>query len=315
MNGGEFLEKAKRIHHDNFVYMEVPEVVLPNTRITLRCTKHNNITTPTVQRHLYSKSKCRLCYNETISKRLLKTTEWFISNGNRVHNNKYLYPRTHYVGTKQKVIITCPQHGDFLQTPNDHNSGYGCPDCGKIKHCLSRTMTTEQFIKKSQHIHNNKYEYTKSIYTGNKKKIIITCPQHGDFLQIPNSHLNGTGCPTCKTSKAEIAVFNLLTEQNIIFSQQYRIYIVNRCLKIDFVIGNVAIEIDGQQHIIKNKFFHKNDADFKKQLERDMLKDQYCKEHQLQLYHIQYKNGNVKHVVNRVKEILQIEITNGILLF
>lgn len=247
MNGGEFLEKAKRIHHDNFVYMEVPEVVLPNTRITLRCTKHNNITTPTVQRHLYSKSKCRLCYNETISKRLLKTTEWFISNGNRVHNNKYLYPRTHYVGTKQKVIITCPQHGDFLQ--------------------------------------------------------------------IPNSHLNGTGCPTCKTSKAEIAVFNLLTEQNIIFSQQYRIYIVNRCLKIDFVIGNVAIEIDGQQHIIKNKFFHKNDADFKKQLERDMLKDQYCKEHQLQLYHIQYKNGNVKHVVNRVKEILQIEITNGILLF
>ena len=43
------------------------------------------------------------------------------------------------------------------------------------------------------------YNYQNSIYRGNKIKLNIECPLHGDFQQTPNSHLSGSGCPQCAT--------------------------------------------------------------------------------------------------------------------
>jgi len=37
-------------------------------------------------------------------------------------------------------------------------------------------------------------------------KLIITCPEHGEFEQSPNSHLSGRGCPICKSSKDKIII-------------------------------------------------------------------------------------------------------------
>lgn len=45
--------------------------------------------------------------------------------------------------------------------------------------------------------HNNKYDYTKSIFTGSRNKIEIICPEHGSFWQTPYSHVIGTGCALC----------------------------------------------------------------------------------------------------------------------
>lgn len=62
-------------------------------------------------------------------------------------------------------------------------------------------LTTEQFIKKAQQIHNNKYDYSKVEYVNNRTKVCIICPEHGEFWQTPNSHLNGNGCSSCKGLK------------------------------------------------------------------------------------------------------------------
>ena len=59
-------------------------------------------------------------------------------------------------------------------------------------------LTTEQFIKKAQQIHNNKYDYSKVEYVNNRTKVCIICPEHGEFWQTPHSHLSGKGCPHCK---------------------------------------------------------------------------------------------------------------------
>ena len=37
-------------------------------------------------------------------------------------------------------------------------------------------LTTEQFIKKAQQIHNNKYDYSKVEYVNNRTKVCIICP-------------------------------------------------------------------------------------------------------------------------------------------
>jgi len=66
---------------------------------------------------------------------------------------------------------------------------------------MSKRLTTEQFIKKANIIHNNKYNYSLSIYKQNKQKIKIICPKHGIFEQTPNNHIskaNKNGCPKCK---------------------------------------------------------------------------------------------------------------------
>ena len=53
------------------------------------------------------------------------------------------------------------------------------------------------FIEKARSVHGDKYDYSKSVYVNSKTKLTITCKAHGDFEQIPNSHLCGSGCPDC----------------------------------------------------------------------------------------------------------------------
>ena len=57
------------------------------------------------------------------------TKEEFIQRASTIHNNKYLYDKVNYVNTSTKVTITCPIHGDFKQTPNNHLQGQGCQKC------------------------------------------------------------------------------------------------------------------------------------------------------------------------------------------
>lgn len=58
-------------------------------------------------------------------------------------------------------------------------------------------MSTEEFIKKAKKIHGDKYDYSKTNYTGCKNLITIICPIHGEFSQVPNYHLSNNGCPKC----------------------------------------------------------------------------------------------------------------------
>lgn len=58
--------------------------------------------------------------------------------------------------------------------------------------------TTEEFIKKARTIHGDRFIYDKVKYISTNTKIIIICKKHGEFLQTPNSHLQGKGCFSCK---------------------------------------------------------------------------------------------------------------------
>lgn len=63
-------------------------------------------------------------------------------------------------------------------------------------------LTTESFIKKANIIHNNYYDYSKTIYKKSKDKLIVTCPKHGSFEPLPTNHLKGSGCPECGKERA-----------------------------------------------------------------------------------------------------------------
>ena len=71
-------------------------------------------------------------------------------------------------------------------------------------------INQEEFIRRSNEIHKEKYLYSKTIYKTNNEKVTITCKLHGDFLQTPNAHLQGNGCNECgndsKTSNTDIFI-------------------------------------------------------------------------------------------------------------
>lgn len=66
------------------------------------------------------------------------------------------------------------------------------------------TDKTKEFIKKAKIAHDNKYDYSKTKFVNARTKVIINCPLHGDFLQIPDKHLRNhkktgkpQGCREC----------------------------------------------------------------------------------------------------------------------
>lgn len=121
----------------------------------------------------------------------------FVEKAIGIHGDKYDYSKVEYAGSKVKVCIICPEHGEFMQRPDHHLSGHGCPPCGIREQQNSRTKTNETFIKDATEKHKGRYDYSKANYTKVNEKVCIICPVHGEFWQTPNGHLRGQGCPKC----------------------------------------------------------------------------------------------------------------------
>ena len=126
------------------------------------------------------------------------TVDEFKKKAFEVHGKLYDYSKVIYINNKTKVIMTCPEHGDFEQSPNNHiTAAQGCPICRYIKASITKTSNTSKFIEKANNIHNKYYDYSKTCYVRAISKVLITCPIHGDFEQRPAEHLSGRGCSIC----------------------------------------------------------------------------------------------------------------------
>lgn len=66
-----------------------------------------------------------------ITKQWKHDTDSFIEKAKEVHGDLYDYSKVKYKMNKEKVVIICNEHGEFLQTPHMHISKkmQGCPKC------------------------------------------------------------------------------------------------------------------------------------------------------------------------------------------
>ena len=101
--------------------------------------------------------------------------EEFIEKATKKHGNRFDYSKVVYKNNKTKVCIICPEHGEFWQTPQEHlRACVGCcPKCSILLRAKRKTYTQEEFIEKCKAKHNNKYDYSKAIYTHNKEKCAL----------------------------------------------------------------------------------------------------------------------------------------------
>ncbi len=168
---------------------------------------------------------------------------------------------------------------------------------------MAKAKTTEQFIKDAKIIHGDKYDYSLVNYKKANSKVEITCKKHGSFWQVPYSHLQGHGCPSCNSSRGEEEVKRYLLENNIKFEQQK---VFNGCiykneLKFDFYLPkyNLCIEYDGMQHFEAIEYFG-GEKEFKKIQDRDKVKNEYCKSNNIYIIRIKY-DENIRKKLQEVK--------------
>jgi len=176
----DFIKKCKD-KHDNFYDYSLVDFKGVANKIKIICPDHGEFE-QRASNHVAGQ-RCPYCANQKW------TNEMFIKKAKDIHGDKYDYTSVNYENAHKKIIIKCPEHGEFEQIPWNHLSlKEGCPYCGKNK------SNMELFLKKANFVHRNKYDYSLFIkYTNNREKIRIICPDHGEFIQNLNNHLNGQG--------------------------------------------------------------------------------------------------------------------------
>lgn len=221
------------------------------------------------------------------------TLEGFITRANNIHNNKFDYSKTEYIGAESYVTITCPIHGDFQQMPCKHLLGRGCRLCGYKTTAESKRYTENEILFEFIRVHGNTYSYRKFEYKSTKHVGTITCVKHGDFKMKPEKHIAGQGCPTCSESKGERAIRNALIERGIQYNTEKSfagcVSPKNRRLRFDFWLPehNTCIEYDGLQHFQPVKYWRTNNLEYNQT--NDKIKDEYCRNEGIKLIRINYK--------------------------
>lgn len=286
MRKNDFNELKKKINSEynleKFVYKDV------HSKSTAICSLHGEFETSIAR--LRKGHKCRKC---TFERKIVNNDE-FIQKCQKLWNNTYSYEKTIWTSSRCEVIITCPKHGDFTQFASNHLKGYGCAKC-------SMQTRMNKFLEKANQIHNSRYDYSNSSYVNNKVEIEIICPKHGNFLQRPDNHLQGNGCPNCSLSKGESKIIEILEIYKIKYTTQKVFENCKAKYKLRFDIWlpeyNTCIEYDGEQHYKPIKFFGGKKS-LKKNKQYDNIKNLFCINNNINLIRISYKQEqNIEHYI------------------
>ena len=276
----EFIEKVEKIHVDeqgNSIY-DYSNVEYENcdTNIIIICRIHGEfLQTPTA--HVQGQG-CPTCGRLRTGNKLRSNTKEFIEKAEKEHVDEngdsiYDYSQVEYEKCDTNIIIICRIHGEFLQTPNSHLNGHGCTDCGNLKISIikkeyfkSTTSNKEAFEEKAIKKHGNKYNYSKVDYKDSSTNVIISCKDHGDFIQTPSSHLISFGCFEC-----------MLKNRRIITNKPTQIK--NEFIKVAYEIHGEKYDYSKMEDSFNSKKYQtiicKKHGEFK-QIPRDHLQGHGC---------------------------------------
>jgi hypothetical protein len=184
-NSNEFISKAIEIHGNIYDYSKV-EYIKSNEKVIIICKYHGDFL-QSPNKHL--QGGCKLCGFSKQANTRSKPKDKFIIEAIEKHGDIYDYSKVEYKNNMSKIIIICKEHGDFLQVAGSHLQGHGCKKCSTIITANNQRGNTEEFISKAIEIHGNTYDYSKVEYINFNEKIIITCKEHGEFLQNAKGHI------------------------------------------------------------------------------------------------------------------------------
>ena len=281
-----FVKELENSHGGQITPLE--EYKNGNTKVKLQCNTCLN-TFSIIPYDAIHKTCCPYCSGKRVS------ASDFEREFRKVHGDKYkLTANISGLDVIGDVIVTCTEC-DFSRKVSKYDiikRALGCPNCiGMAK------KNTNTFINEIQNMYNGRYvilgEYISAL-----KGIETMCTKCGRIWHPrPNGLLTReAGCGICTASLGEKAVRSYLKERNIEHIEQY---IFPDCknvrpLRFDFAIFNnegammCLVEYDGKQHFLKNASGRYSEEEIKKIAIRDGIKNEYCKNKELELLRIPY---------------------------
>lgn len=286
-DAAEYITEVSIIHNNYYDY-SLLIYINAHTKIKIICPLHGVFEqTPINHKHCGCKKCGKLLDENVVLNRCIN-----------IHGDRYDYSKFKYTGMYNNSTIICKIHGEFEQQVINHLSGKGCKKCASN---FKKDKIT--ILEKLNKVHNNKYDYSGSIFNRTKDTIKIICPLHGEFEQNLNNHLRGSGCSLCDESKGERAVESYLIEHNIIFERQKKFDGCKniRLLSFDFYLPdyNLCIEFDGAQHYVE--VLNWNNLEYTKI--NDEIKNNFCLNNNIDLYRISYKDNIIEKLNKKIKQI------------
>lgn len=232
---------------------------------------------------------------------------------------------------KFKIKLYCRKHDYYWETNYYNlvcNRSIGCSKCNSEYLSKYKTMSnTEAYnrVISANKLYLDNYDFSPVLnsFVNTETPVNVFCKKHNllysiDYYTLFNNN-SKCGCPKCTLSgisnQEEICFLNILKyKTESLISRQYEIKIDSDFFKsirtkiyVDFYISelNTIIEYDGRQHYELVKKFHKSYQDFVNQINRDRCLEQYCKENNIKLLQISYKDNN------RIPEIIKIFFEEG----
>lgn len=211
-NGELFIKKANIVHKNSFCY-DLVEYVNSSEKVKIKC-KNNHIFEQTPSHHV-SGNGCPKCVGKH------RTFEEFKELSKNQHPEVLFdFSESLFVNMSTPIDIICPRKHTFSIPPDRHLKGNGgCILCRSIRNGELMKYSQEEWIKLAELKHPNLYTYKKVVYIDSQTPVIICCIEHGDFLQLPVTHLSGRGCPKCGINSSAQA--KILTEEDFIDRKEY----------------------------------------------------------------------------------------------
>lgn len=192
----KFIEEAQKIHKSLYDYSNV-NYINCSTPVIIVCKKHGNFPQKP-ETHLLG-SGCRKCAYEKFA---VDKAE-FIDRATKLHKGKYTYNNIIFINLETEVLITCPNHTDFPQTPAVHLQNHGCPECGKNSSIKSNSLSNEDLDRFL--IENNIPIIRIGNYIRSKDKIDFKCLICNHIWPTrPNGIKQGNRCPECNKERMRL---------------------------------------------------------------------------------------------------------------
>lgn len=221
MTTKEFIKKAKNAHGNKYDY-SLAEYKNNHTKISIICKLHG-VFQQIPSNHLKG-CDCKKCGYLKVSKKKSLSVKQFIKKAKQVHKDNYDYSEAEYKNSHTKIKIICKKHGAFFQTPSNHiTNKSNCPKCAIKK------LAINDFIEQCNEVHNNKYNYSLTIFEKNNNIIKIICPNHGVFEKNIYDHLRGGGCQECSKERSNKirTKKEFVKKANAVFESKYDYSLTN----------------------------------------------------------------------------------------
>ncbi len=237
----EFIRRASAQHGFKYDYKLV-KYISAIDKVKIICPEHGTFE-QIPNNHWQGKGcpRCGVKYRSPTT----SDTHTFAAKARKVHGLRYDYDLVEYINAKSKVLLICPEHGIFEQTPSNHLSGFGCNDCGTALTATKLTSTTEAFVQKAIQAHGIKYDYSLAEYKSSSEVVSIICPTHGEFTQTPDNHLQGTSCPRCVSGRGgfKTALPAVFYYGRICGSNLYKLGVTSRTIRERYSTEGRGLEV------------------------------------------------------------------------